>query len=77
MIYRFACPVPCNREISINADTDADAIQKIISAGALSCRNIANRSYCEKYDKAMFSLPANRLMEIVRENMKLSQEEGR
>jgi len=72
MIYRFVCPAPCNREITIYADTDTDAIKKIISAGALSCRNMANRSYCEKYHRAMPSLPENRLREIVRVSMTLS-----
>jgi len=72
MIYRFVCPSPCKREIIINADDDAEAIMKIIAAGALSCRNMACRSYCEIYHKAMPSLPENRLREIVRVSMTLT-----
>lgn len=65
MVYTFACPVPCDRVIKVYANTDDDAVKKIIEAGAISCRNIANRSYCEKGHRPMPSLPAKQLREIV------------
>jgi hypothetical protein len=69
MVYTFACPVPCHRIIKVYANTDDDAINNIIVAGALSCRNMANRKYCEKSRRDMPSLPAEQLREIVRFSM--------
>jgi hypothetical protein len=69
MVYTFACPVPCHRVIKVYANTDNDAINYIIVAGALSCRNIANLKYCEKSSRDMPSLPEERLREIVRFSM--------
>jgi hypothetical protein len=71
MVYKFACPIPCNRVIEVFANTDEDAVKKFIAAGAISCRNSANPSCCEKDDHYMPSLPENRLTEIVRLTMEL------
>jgi len=35
MTYSFACPVPCNYEIKVDAKNGDDAINKIIMAGAI------------------------------------------
>lgn len=71
MVYTFACPVPCKRIIKVYANTDDDAIKKIIAAGAISCRNISNQSGCENRHRHMPSLPKNQLTEIVRLSMEL------
>jgi hypothetical protein len=69
MVYTFACPVPCQRVIKVYANTDDDAINNIIVAGALSCRNMVNRKYCEKSRRDMPSLSEEQLREIVRFSM--------
>ena len=71
MVYTFACPVPCKRIIKVYATTDDDAVNKIIAAGAISCRNISNQSCCANRHRHMPSLPKNQLMEIVRVSMEL------
>ena len=43
MIYSFTCPTPCSREIMVEANNSIDAIDKIIMAGAMSCRNSRDR----------------------------------
>ena len=65
MIYTFVCPIPCRRIIKVYADTEEDAIDKIIVAGAMSCR-MANKRACEEGHHRMPSLPDGRLREIVR-----------
>lgn len=76
MVYTFACPVPCHQVIKVYANTDDDAINNIIVAGALSCRNMANRKYCEKSRRDMPSLPEERLREIVRLSMESEPVDG-
>jgi hypothetical protein len=71
MVYTFACPVPCKRVIKVYANTDDDAIKKIIAAGAISCRNVSNQSCSEKHHQHMHVLPKNQLREIVRLSMEL------
>ena len=69
MVYTFACPVPCNRVIKVYANTDDDAINKLIVAGAMSCRTMSNKKYCEKGRHNMRSLPEEQLRDIVRLSM--------
>lgn len=69
MVYTFACPVPCHRVIKVYANTDDDAVNQIIHAGAMSCRNTANHEYCEQGSYDMPSLPEEQLKEIVRLSM--------
>jgi hypothetical protein len=69
MVYTFACPVPCHRVIKVYANADDDAINELIVAGAMSCRNTANQKYCEKCQYDMPSLPEEQLREIVRLSM--------
>ncbi len=53
-LYCFMCPPPCNREIMVEANSKHDAIDKIILAGAISCRNSRCNCLCEK---AHFDMP--------------------
>lgn len=69
MVYAFACPVPCHRIIKVHANSDDEAIDKIIVAGALSCRNMTHRKHCEEGCRHMPSFSAERLREIVRLSM--------
>jgi hypothetical protein len=69
MVYTFACPVPCHRVIEVHANSDDDAIDKIIVAGAVSCRNMANRKHCEEGRRHMPSLSMEQLRDIVRVSM--------
>lgn len=75
MVYRFACPVPCRRVIQVYANTEEDAIDKIIVAGAMSCR-MANKRACEEGRHRMPSLPEDRLREIVRLSMETESVDG-
>ena len=66
MNYSFACPIPCNREIKVDASDNLDAIEKIIMAGGLSCRNI-NNNHCnckQAYDH-LSPIPEEELRRIV------------
>jgi hypothetical protein len=40
MTYSFACPVPCDYEIKVYTKNNDDAVNAIIRAGAIRCRNI-------------------------------------
>jgi predicted small metal-binding protein len=35
MKYSFKCPPPCNYEIKVDADSDAEAVGKIMQAGVV------------------------------------------
>jgi hypothetical protein len=69
MVYTFACPIPCRRVIKVDANTDDEAITKILAAGAVSCRNMANRKDCEEEHRHMPVLHEEQLREIVRFSM--------
>lgn len=69
MFYTFTCPVPCNRVIEVYADTDDDAINEMIMAGAMSCRNTANQKPCKMVRYDMPSLAEPQLREIIRISM--------
>ena len=64
MNYTFSCPVPCTRVIMVAANNDDDAVNKIIDAGAINCRNLKNTSCCKKVQH-LSPLPENKLREIV------------
>jgi hypothetical protein len=66
MTYSFSCPVPCTYEIKVDATNGDDAINKIIIAGAMSCRNINNRCHCEKASHNMPPIKEEQLKNIVR-----------
>jgi hypothetical protein len=65
MIYSFICPTPCNLEIMVEAKNNLDAIDKIIMAGAISCRNSDNQRICEKAHMDMPPIPVEQLKNIV------------
>jgi hypothetical protein len=65
MIYSFVCPLPCNREVKVAAKNILDAIDKIIIAGAMSCRNLKNKCICEKAHIDMPPIPEEQLKDIV------------
>ncbi len=70
MVYTFSCPMPCNKRIKVNANNDDDAITKIITAGAVSCRNQINLSCSEEYTHCLPPLNEKYLKEIVKMSMK-------
>jgi len=63
--YSFVCPVPCSREIRVEAKDNLDAVDKIIMAGAISCRNGKNQCFCEKAQFSMPPIPEEQLKSIV------------
>ncbi len=65
MFYTFACPAPCSRVITVDANNGDEAVNKIIDAGALSCRNIKNTSCCKKVHH-LSPLTEKKLRDIVR-----------
>ena len=75
MVYTFSCPPPCSRIIMVDANNDADAVNKIIDAGAINCRNIKNTSCCKKVHNLSL-LPENKLREIVRLCMNVENQNG-
>ena len=38
MKYSFTCPAPCNYEIKVDAQTDDDAMNKIMAAGKVHAK---------------------------------------
>jgi hypothetical protein len=65
MTYFFACPVPCNREIKVDANDNVAAVEKIIMAGAISCRNINNQHSCKQAHFNMSPISEEQLQRIV------------
>ncbi len=65
MTYSFACPAPCNREIKVDAHDNLDAVEKIIMAGAISCRNSDNRCSCKHARIDLSPIPEEQLRRIV------------
>jgi len=65
MIYSFACPAPCNREIKVDARDNLDAVEKIITAGAISCRNSDSQCICNHSQVVMSPIPEEQLRHIV------------
>jgi hypothetical protein len=65
MVYTFACPPPCSRVIKVDANNDDDAVNKIIGAGAINCRNTNDTPSCKKV-LHLPPLPEENLRDIVR-----------
>lgn len=74
MTYSFACPYPCNRVIKVEAKNFLDAIDKILTAGAMSCRNNRNQFICENLHFEMPPIPESYLKNILKLCI---QEEGK
>jgi len=65
MVYTFTCPAPCSRVIMVDAHNDDDAVNKIIGAGAINCRNMKCITCCKKVTH-LSPLPEEKLRDIVR-----------
>jgi len=63
--YSFACPAPCKREVKVSASNDLDAVEKIITAGAMSCRTIGDRRSCDQAPFDMPPMPEDELRHLV------------
>ena len=70
MTYSFACPVPCDQDIKVHAKNNDDAVNAIIGAGAIRCRNIEKNCHCEKARIQLPPVTAEQLRRIVRLCMK-------
>jgi Cdc6-like AAA superfamily ATPase len=70
MTYSFACPLPCDYEITVHANNNDDAVHTIIMAGAMRCRNIEKNCRCEKARVHLPPVTAEQLRSIVRLCMK-------
>ncbi|MBP8746172.1 MAG: hypothetical protein KBH86_13745 [Syntrophorhabdus sp.] len=70
MIYSFACPVPCNYEIRVEAKNGEDAVTRFIRAGAIRCRNVRKGCFCESAKYNFPPLQEEQLKNIVRLCMK-------
>jgi hypothetical protein len=70
MTYSFACPVPCDCEIKVHAKNNDEAVNAIITAGAIRCRNIEKNCHCEKAGIPLPPVTAEQLRRIVRLCMK-------
>lgn len=70
VIYSFVCPIPCNKEIRVYANNDDDAIHKIITSGALRCRNISHQCYCEEQSDPLGPISEEQLKNIVQLSMR-------
>ena len=66
MTYSFACPYPCNRVIRVEAKNFLEAIDKILMAGAMSCRNSRNQFICENLHFEIPPIPDSHLKRIVK-----------
>ena len=65
MVYKFICPAPCSRVMMVDANNDDDAVNKIIGAGAINCRNMKSMPCCKKVPH-LPPLPEKKLGDIVR-----------
>ena len=65
MVYRYACPSPCRRVVTVHADTDEEAIERLIGAGAMGCRNLAYRNECREGHHHMPLLSEVQLRQII------------
>ena len=65
MIYSFSCPLPCNREIRVEAKNFPAAVDEIIKAGAIGCRSGKKRFLCEIAPFDMPPIPEMHLKSIV------------
>jgi len=75
MIFSFTCPFPCHRQILVEAENYDDGTNKLIKAGALSCRNANFRCHCAKTKLHALPLPAEELKRIVK--MSMQEEESK
>ena len=65
MTYSFTCPPPCKREFKVDAMDNLDAVNKMIMAGAISCRNTDSRRRCTRSHFDLSPMPKEQLQRIV------------
>jgi hypothetical protein len=65
MTYSFVCPLPCNRGIWVDAKNSLDAVDKMLRAGAMGCRNIESRCVCEEARFELNPIPKEQLNHLV------------
>jgi len=70
MTYTFSCPAPCQKIIVVEACNDDDAVEKLIKAGAMICRNRQSSGSCNTIHLVMHTLPEKQLREAVRSYMR-------
>ena len=70
MTYNFSCPAPCSRVIRVEAHDDEDAVEKIIQAGAMTCRKRGSNDPCDTTHLVLTPLPEMQLRELVRLSMR-------
>ena len=66
MTYSFACPFPCSHEIKVHAENSDAAVNAIIKAGAIRCRNIEKQCRCKEARLKMPPITDEQLRSIVR-----------
>jgi hypothetical protein len=59
----------------VDANNDDDAVNKIIEAGAINCRNMKNTPCCKK-SLDLPPLPEKKLRDIVRLCMNVANQQG-
>lgn len=65
-LYRFICPAPCSRAISVEASNEEDAVREFLNAGAMSCRNADVQRPCGEGHPQISPLTQEQLSEVVR-----------
>ena len=73
MYYSFTCPLPCNYKIRVDAENRDDAVRKMMTAGAMSCRNLANHYYCEQSNLNLYPIPEEELRNAVNLRMRVGE----
>jgi len=66
MTYSFVCPLPCTYEVKVHANSKDDAVNAILKAGAISCRNMEKQCRCEEARIEMPPFTNEQLRVVVR-----------
>lgn len=74
MTYIFACPIPCDRVIRVDANNVDEAVKKIVRAGGMACRSGESPSSCGEDHPQMSPLSERRMRELIEFAMK--EEDG-
>ncbi len=73
MYYSFTCPLPCHHKIKVDAENRDDAVRKIMTAGAMSCRNLANQYYCAEVNLNLYPIPEEELKDAVNLGLRIGE----
>jgi hypothetical protein len=66
MTFSFVCPAPCNHQVNVEAQNQEEAITKLITAGAMRCRNLDKKADCEVPHLILPPLSSDQLRDIMR-----------